>query len=67
MLVIVYYLIKIVYYKPINIIINALSLIKKFINIVIQYYNLLKLIINDKSLFFSFKFWFLLYYFLNIK
>lgn len=60
-------LIKMVYYKLIKITIDALRLVKVIINMIIRYYRVSKSIIIDLSLLFISKFWFLLYYFLEIK
>ncbi len=47
MLVIVNYLTKIVHFKPINIMTNALNLIKVIINIVIYHNDIFKSIVTD--------------------
>ena len=65
--VIVDYLTKMDHYKSVKITFNAPGLAEVIINMVICYHGLLDLIITDKSLFFTSKFWSLLYYFLNIK
>ena len=60
-------LIKIVYYKPVKVIINASGLAEVIINVVVRHHSLPNLIVtNQKSLFTS-KFWSLLCYFLGIK
>ena len=41
--------------------------IKVIINMIMYYYDIFKSIITDQSFFFILKFWFLLFYFLNIK
>ena len=46
-LVIVDWLKKIIYYKPIKVTINALDLIKVIIDIVIRYYSLFNLIVTN--------------------
>ncbi len=56
-----------IYYKPVKVTINALSLTKVKIDMVLYYHEVLKLIITDWDLLFISKFWFLLYYFLKIK
>ena len=66
-LVIVDWLIKMVYYKPVKITINAPKLGKVIINVVVYHYSLLNLIITNKGFFFILKFWSLLCYFLSIK
>lgn len=66
-LVIIYWLTKIVYYEPVKIIIDALYLIKVIIAIIVQYYDFFNLIISDQKFVFISKFWSLLYYFLDIK
>ncbi len=55
-LVIINYLIKIVYYKLIKIMINALSLAEVIINIVIYHHRILESIVIDQSLLFMSKF-----------
>ena len=66
-LVIVDRLIKMVYYKPIKVIINALGLAKVILNVVIWHYGILNSIVIDRGLLFIFKFSSSLYYFLSIK
>ena len=66
-LVIVKRLNKIVYYKPVKVIINTLGLADMIIDVVGRYYNLPDFIISDQRAIFTSKFWFLLYYFLGIK
>lgn len=60
-LVIVNRLMKIVYYKPVNVIINAFGLSEVIIKVIVQYYGYLKLIISDCALVFTSKFWSSLY------
>lgn len=55
-LVIIDCLIKIVYYKPIKIMIDASGLIKVMINKVIRHYKVLKSIVIDQGLLFILKF-----------
>ena len=53
-LVIDNWLIKIVYYKPVKVIINISSLAKVIINVIVRYHGLLNLIVsNSKFLFIS--------------
>ena len=66
-LVIVNRLMKIVYYKPVKITIDALSLAEVIIDVVIRHYGLPDLIVTDRGLLFTLKFWSLLCYFLDIK
>ena len=66
-LVIIDWLIKIVYYKPIKIIINAPGLANVILNVVVWQHGLFDPIVSDKSLLFTSKFWSSLYYFLDIK
>ena len=66
-LVIIDWFIKMIYYKPVKVIINILSLIKPIINIIIRHYNFSNLIFFNKKSFFNSKFQSSLYYFLNIK
>ena len=58
---------KMVYYEPVKIIINALELAKIIFYVVIQHNGLPDFIVIDKNLLFTFKFWLLLCYFFNIK
>lgn len=46
-LVIINWLIKIVYYKLLKVIINALDLVQIIIDIILRYYNFLNLIITN--------------------
>lgn len=55
-LVIVNWLIKMIYYKLIKIIIDALTLAKVILDLVIWHYSLSNLIVMDKSLLFISKF-----------
>ncbi len=61
------YSIKMVYYKPVKVIINTLGLRKIIINLVVHPHGIPKLIITDWGLLFRSKFWSLLCYFLGIK
>lgn len=65
--VIINYFTKIIYYKPINVIINTAGLKKLNINVIVRYHGLLVSIISNKGSIFILKFWSLLCYFLNIK
>lgn len=64
---IVNWLTKIVPYKPVKIIIDGACLAKIIINIVVRHHDFPKSIARDQSSLLHLKFWFLLYYFLNIK
>ena len=55
-LVIINHLIKIIHYKLVKVIINALGLAKVIINVLMQYHSLLNLIISDHRTIFMFKF-----------
>ena len=54
-------------YKLVKVIIDAPKLAKEIINIVVQHHGLLDSIISDCRAIFISKFWFLLYYFFEIK
>ena len=58
---------KMVYYKPIKVISNALGLAKVIFDVIIWYYSFSNLIVFYKNLLFIFKFWLLLSYYLGIK
>ena len=66
-LVIVNWLIKIGYYKPVKITINALGLAVIIINIIMRHHGLPDSIITNWGSLFTSKFWSLLCYFFNIK
>ena len=66
-LVIINWLTKIVYYMLIIVTINAPGLAKVIINVVMRHHGLLDSIITNQRLFFTSKYWLLLYYFLGIK
>lgn len=66
-LFIVNQLTKIVHYEPMKVTIDALGLAKGIINVVVHYHRVLELIITDQGLPFTSKFWYLLYYLLEIK
>ena len=55
-LVIVDWLTKIVYYKPVKVIIDTPGFIKVIINIVVRYYDLSNSIVTNQKLLFSSKF-----------
>ena len=58
---------KMVYYKLVNVTINAPGLVEVIFNMIIWYHGLSNSIVTDKGLFFILKFWLLLYYFFGIK
>ena len=66
-LVIVNWLMKMIYYKPVMVTINASGLAKVIIKAVLQHYGLPDSIVSDHSSVFISKFWFSLYYFLEIN
>ena len=66
-LVIVNWLIKIIYYEPVQTIITVAALTEVILNIVIRYYGLPDFIISDRGSVFTSKFWSSLCYFLSIK
>ena len=66
-LVIVNWLTKLVYYKPVKINIDTIDLAEVIINMVVWHHGLLNLIVTDKEPLFTLKFWSLLSYFLDIK
>ena len=66
-LIIVNWLTKMVHYKPVKVIINALGLVKVIIYVVMRYYNLPDLIVTNWRFFFTLKFWSSLCYFLKVK
>ena len=66
-LVIINWLMKMVYYKPIKVILNALDLVEVIINVVMRHHGLLDLIVTDWGSLFTSKFWLLLCYSLSIK
>lgn len=66
-LVIIDRLMKMIYYEPVIITIDALSLEKVILNMVIWYYGLLDSIVSNRGSIFTSKFWSLLYYFFGIK
>lgn len=65
-LVIIGRLIKIFYYKPVKVIINAPRLVKLIINMIVWHHSLLDLIITDTSLLYTSKLWLLLCYFVKM-
>ena len=66
-LIIVDRLTKIVYYKPVKVIINVLGLVEVIIDVVVQHHGLPDSIISDQEAIFTSKFWFSLCYFLGVK
>ncbi len=66
-LIIVDQLTKMVYYKPVKVIIDAPGLVKVIINVVMHYHGVPESIVTDQGLLFTSKFWSLLYYFLGIQ
>ncbi len=66
-LVIINKLTKIVYYKPVKVIINSLSLVEIIIKVVVRYHNFSDVIVSDRDSLFTSKFWSSLYYFPGIK
>ena len=66
-LIIIDWLTKIVYYKPVKIIINSLGLAQVIIDFVIWHHKLLNLIMTNKSSLFTSKIRLLLCYFFGIK
>ena len=66
-LVIIDRLTKLIHYKLVKIIINALGLAEIIINVVVRYHGLSDSIVTDWGLFFTSKFWLSLYYSLGIK
>ena len=66
-LVMVNWLTKIIYYKPVQTTITAATLAKIILNVVIWYHGLPQSIISNCNLVFMFKFWSSLYYLLSIK
>lgn len=66
-LVMINCLIKIVYYKRVKVTINRLGQAKVIISVIVRYSGIFKSIVIDLSSLFISQFWFLRYYFLNIK
>ena len=56
-----------VHYKPVKVIIDALSLDEVMIDVVVRHHGLSDLIVTNRGLLFTSKFYLLLYYFLGIK
>ena len=65
--VIVDWLTKMVFYKPVKVTIDAPSLTKVIINVVVRHHSLPDSIVTDRGLLFTLKFWSSLCYFLDIK
>lgn len=55
------------YYKLVNITINAQDLVEVIIDIIVHPHEVSKSIVIDQDLLLISKFWFLLYYFVKIK
>ena len=66
-LIIVNRLMKIIYYMPVKVTINAPSLAKVIIGVVVQHHRLPDSIVTDRESLFTLRFWSLLCYFLGIK
>ena len=66
-LVIVNRLTKMVYYKPVKVIIDAPGLAKVIIDVVVRYHGFSDSIVTDRGFFFTSRLWSLLCYFLSIK
>ena len=66
-LVIVDRLTKIVFYEPVNVIINTPGLAKVILDMVVWHHSFSDSIVSDRGLLFTSKFWSLLCYFLGIK
>ena len=66
-LVIVDWLTKMVYYKPVKITFNTLGLTQVIIDVIVYYHGLLDSIVTDKGFFFTSKFWSSICYFFGIK
>ena len=58
---------KMVYYKPVKIIIDAVGLVEVIIDIVIRHYGFSDSIVTDRGFLFFSKFWSLLCYFFSFK
>ena len=58
---------KMVYYKPVKIIIDTLGLAEVILDMVVQHHGLPDSIVTDKGSLFTSKFWSSLYYFLGVK
>ena len=66
-LIIVDWLTKMVYYKPVKVTIDALGLAEVIINVVVRHHGLPDSIVTDRGSLFTSKFWSSLCYFLGIK
>ena len=66
-LVIIDWLTKMVYYKPVKVTIDAPGLVEVIIDVVVKHHGLPDSIVTDQGLLFTLKFWSLLCYFLGIK
>ena len=56
-----------IHYASVKITIDISGLAKVIIDVVMRHYKIPESIVTDRGLFFTSKFWFLLYYFLEIK
>ena len=56
-----------VYYEPVKVIINVLSLVEVITKAILRHHDLLDLIVSDCGSVFTFNFWSSLYYFFKIK
>ena len=66
-LVIVDWLTKMIYYKPVKVIFNAPGLAEVILNMIVRHHGLPDSIVTNIGSLFTSKFWSLLYYFLGIK
>ncbi len=66
-LVIIDWFTKMVNYKPVKIMIDALDLAEVIINVIVRHYRVPESIVTDQYLLFTSNFWSLLCYFLGIK
>ena len=66
-LAIVNWLIKMVYYEPIKVTIDAMGFVEIIIDMILRHHSLLDLIVTDRGSLFTSKFWSLLCYFIDIK
>ncbi len=66
-LIIIDRLMKIVYYVPVKVTINAPGQVEVIIDVVVRHHGVPESIVTDRGLLFTFKFWSSLCYFLGIK
>ena len=66
-LVIIDLLIKMIYYKPVKVIIDIPRLVKVILNVLVWHHSLRDSIMSNKNSLFTSKFWSLLWYFFDIK